>query len=77
MSTKNNVHCPKCGRPAEPTDLTRTRDAMEHGGMHSAAHGLKHHPLLSVLVLVGGAISKRLPRAYRCPHPACGHTFSV
>jgi hypothetical protein len=52
-----------------------TRDALEHGGMHSATHGMKHHPLLSVLVLAGGVISKLFRRAFHCP--ACGHTFSA
>jgi hypothetical protein len=48
---------------------------MEHGGVHSAGHSMKHHPLLSALVLAGGVISKLIPRAYHCP--ACGHTFSA
>jgi hypothetical protein len=48
---------------------------MEHGGVHSAAHSMKHTPVLALLTLVGIGISKLLPRAYRCP--ACGHTFSA
>jgi hypothetical protein len=73
MSTKNNVHCPKCGlQSAQP--VNRDRAALEHSAQHWGAHNLPHNPALAAIVLAGARISKWLPKAYRCD---CGHTFSA
>jgi len=66
--SSNTKPCPKCGGRA-----INSRHSFEHGALHVSAHHLRPHLLFSALGLAAVAVSKLLPRTYRCP--ACGHSF--
>jgi hypothetical protein len=64
--------CPRCGGNAWAANPSR--ETFEHRTAHLAAHAFKHRPILGSLGLAAVALSKLLPRQYRC---ARGHTFSA
>lgn len=62
--------CPQCGRLAK-----HDRCDGEHSAKHTAAHSAGHLHPAGVLIGPGAlALSKILPKNYRCKH--CGHEFS-